>query len=48
MRAPASTLCAKALFALSAFKHLGALASPSINVALQASFSPAPYLVELL
>lgn len=41
-------LSAKALFALCAFKHIGALASPSINVALRASFNPAPYLVELL
>ncbi|KNG45048.1 glycosyltransferase family 24 protein [Stemphylium lycopersici] len=48
MRASASTLSAKALLALGAFKHIGALASPSINVALQAAFNPAPYLVELL
>ncbi|KAE8868844.1 hypothetical protein PTNB73_03897 [Pyrenophora teres f. teres] len=48
MRASASLLSAKALLALSAFRHIGAYASPSINVALRAAFSPAPYLVELL
>ncbi|KAF2134396.1 glycosyltransferase family 24 protein [Dothidotthia symphoricarpi CBS 119687] len=48
MRASASLLSAKTLFALSTLKHIGALASPSINVALEASFSPAPFLVELL
>ncbi|KAF2848212.1 glycosyltransferase family 24 protein [Plenodomus tracheiphilus IPT5] len=48
MRAPASSLSARALLALSAFRHIGALASPSINVALRAAFNPAPYLVELL
>ncbi|KAH5085410.1 hypothetical protein HBH95_026520 [Parastagonospora nodorum] len=48
MWTPASLLGARGLFALSAVHHIGALASPSINVALRASFSPAPYLVELL
>ncbi|KAI8939197.1 hypothetical protein NX059_005027 [Plenodomus lindquistii] len=48
MRASASSLSAKALIALSAFRHIGASASPSINVALKAAFNPAPYLVELL
>lgn len=48
MRASASVLGAKALFVLAAFRHMGTLASPSINVALQAAFNPAPYLVELL
>jgi UDP-glucose:glycoprotein glucosyltransferase len=41
-------LSARGLFALSAVHHIGAFASPSINVALRASFNPAPYLVELL
>ncbi|EUC49820.1 glycosyltransferase family 24 protein [Bipolaris oryzae ATCC 44560] len=48
MRASASVLGAKALFVLTAFRHMGTLASPSINVALRAAFNPAPYLVELL
>ncbi|KAF1828876.1 hypothetical protein BDW02DRAFT_511256 [Decorospora gaudefroyi] len=48
MRASAAALSAKALFVLSAFRHIGVLANPSINVALRASFHPAPYLVELL
>ncbi|KAJ4375310.1 killer toxin resistant protein [Neocucurbitaria cava] len=48
MRASASSLSARALFALGAITHIGAFASPSINVALRASFNPAPYLVELL
>jgi UDP-glucose:glycoprotein glucosyltransferase len=48
MRAPGSVLSAPTLLALSAIHYIGAHASPSINVALRASFSPAPYLVELL
>ncbi|KAF2711570.1 glycosyltransferase family 24 protein [Pleomassaria siparia CBS 279.74] len=49
MRALASLLSAKSLFVLCAFRHIGAsLAGSSINVALRASFSSAPYLVELL
>ena len=48
MRTPASLLGAKALLALSALSRIGALADSNINVALQASFNPAPYLVELL
>lgn len=48
MRASPAALGAKALLVLSALRHTGVLASPSINVALQAAFSPAPYLVELL
>ncbi|PSN64480.1 UDP-glucose:glyco protein glucosyltransferase precursor [Corynespora cassiicola Philippines] len=48
MRVLASLLSVKALFILSAFKHIGAHAGPSINVALRASFASAPYLVELL
>ncbi|CAN9430885.1 unnamed protein product [Alternaria alternata] len=48
MRASASILSAKALLVLSAFRHSGAHAGPSVNVALRASFNPAPYLVELL
>ncbi|KAH6643992.1 UDP-glucose:glycoprotein glucosyltransferas-like protein [Boeremia exigua] len=48
MRTPASLLSARALVALSAFSRIGALADSSINVALQAAFNPAPYLVELL
>ncbi|KAF1930256.1 glycosyltransferase family 24 protein [Didymella exigua CBS 183.55] len=48
MRTSASLLSAKTLFALSAFSRIGALADSNINVALQASFAPAPYLVELL
>ncbi|KAF1916336.1 UDP-glucose:glyco protein glucosyltransferas-like protein [Ampelomyces quisqualis] len=48
MRSPTSILSARSLFALGALHHIGAHASPSINVALRASFSPAPYLVELL
>ncbi|KAH7081876.1 UDP-glucose:glycoprotein glucosyltransferase-domain-containing protein [Paraphoma chrysanthemicola] len=48
MRASASLLSAPSLFALSALQSIGAFASPDINVALRASFSPAPYLVELL
>lgn len=48
MRAPASFLSARSFLALSAFRHIGAWASPSINVALRAAFNPAPYLVELL
>ncbi|KAH8719458.1 UDP-glucose:glycoprotein glucosyltransferase-domain-containing protein [Phaeosphaeriaceae sp. PMI808] len=49
MRASASLLSAQGLFALSSIHNIGGvLASPSINVALRASFSPAPYLVELL
>ncbi|KAL6707789.1 killer toxin resistant protein [Coniothyrium glycines] len=48
MRASASSLSAKALLALGAFRHIGALAGSSINVQLRAAFRPAPYLVELL
>jgi UDP-glucose:glycoprotein glucosyltransferase len=48
MRATASLLSARTLLALSAFGRIGALAESNINVALQASFAPAPYLVELL
>jgi UDP-glucose:glycoprotein glucosyltransferase len=44
----ASLLGVQGLFALSAVHHIGAHASPSINVALRASFSPAPFLIELL
>lgn len=46
--ASASALGAKALLVLSAFRHAGVIAGPSINVALRAAFNPAPYLVELL
>ncbi|KAF3031735.1 hypothetical protein E8E12_002161 [Didymella heteroderae] len=48
MRASASLVSAKTLLALSAFSRIGARADSNINVALQASFAPAPYLVELL
>jgi hypothetical protein len=48
MRALRSPLSAKALLLLSASRFIGALAGPSINVALRASFDSAPYLVELL
>lgn len=48
MRTRASVLSANALLALSAFSYSGALADGNINVALQASFNTAPYLVELL
>jgi UDP-glucose:glycoprotein glucosyltransferase len=48
MWSSAPLLSAKALFALSALGSFGALAEPSINVALEAAFRPAPYLVELL
>jgi UDP-glucose:glycoprotein glucosyltransferase len=48
MRGSAPLLGAKALLALSAISRIGALADSNINVALKASFSPAPYLVELL
>ncbi|KAF2195512.1 glycosyltransferase family 24 protein [Zopfia rhizophila CBS 207.26] len=48
MRALRSPLSPKSLFILSAFRPLYTFASPSINVALRASFNPAPYLVELL
>ncbi|KAJ4366515.1 killer toxin resistant protein [Ascochyta clinopodiicola] len=48
MRASTSLLSAKTLFALSAFTQIGVIADSSINVALRASFNPAPYLVELL
>ncbi|KAF1963536.1 hypothetical protein CC80DRAFT_8234 [Byssothecium circinans] len=48
MRVFSPLLSARNLALLSAFSHLGALAGPSINVALRASFSSAPYLVELL
>lgn len=48
MRAPVASAGAKALLALGALSHIGALAGPSINVALRASFNPGPYLVELL
>ncbi|KAF2876682.1 UDP-glucose:glyco protein glucosyltransferas-like protein [Massariosphaeria phaeospora] len=43
-----SLLSSKTLLVIGAFSHIGALAGPSINVALQASFNSAPYLVELL
>jgi hypothetical protein len=43
-----TVLSARTLLALSAFGRIGALAESNINVALQASFAPAPYLVELL
>ncbi|KAF2730093.1 UDP-glucose:glyco protein glucosyltransferas-like protein [Polyplosphaeria fusca] len=48
MRVLGSTLSLKTLFILSAFRSIGSLAGPSINVALKASFDSAPYLVELL
>ncbi|KAJ4403755.1 killer toxin resistant protein [Didymella pomorum] len=48
MRGSASLLSARTLLALSAFSRIGAFADSNINVALQASFAPAPYLVELL
>ncbi|KAJ8108408.1 hypothetical protein OPT61_g8197 [Boeremia exigua] len=48
MRTPASLVSARTLLALSVFSRIGALADSNINVALQASFAPAPYLVELL
>jgi hypothetical protein len=48
MRGLLSVLSVRSLVQLSAFRHIGALAGPSINVALRASFDSAPYLVELL
>ncbi|KAF2268500.1 hypothetical protein CC78DRAFT_510304 [Lojkania enalia] len=48
MRALRSSLRLNSLFALCAFRSIGVLASPSINVGLRASFNAAPYLVELL
>jgi UDP-glucose:glycoprotein glucosyltransferase len=48
MRASTPLLSVKTLLALSAISQIGALADSTINVALQASFNPAPYLVELL
>ncbi|KAF2007685.1 glycosyltransferase family 24 protein [Amniculicola lignicola CBS 123094] len=48
MRAFRSSLGWRGLLILSAFRSIGALAGPSINVALRASFNSAPYLVELL
>jgi hypothetical protein len=48
MRGLLSVLSVRSLVLLSAFRHIGALAGPSINVALRASFDSAPYLVELL
>ncbi|KAF1979808.1 hypothetical protein BU23DRAFT_106258 [Bimuria novae-zelandiae CBS 107.79] len=48
MRALNSLLGVRGLLVLSAWRYLGVLAGPTINVALRASFSSAPYLVELL
>ncbi|KAF2634192.1 UDP-glucose:glyco protein glucosyltransferas-like protein [Massarina eburnea CBS 473.64] len=48
MRVFGSLVHVRGLALLSAFSHIGALAGPSINVALRASFNSAPYLVELL
>lgn len=48
MRALNSLVGARGLVLLSAWSPLGALAGPTVNVALRASFHSAPYLVELL
>ncbi|KAF2687800.1 glycosyltransferase family 24 protein [Lentithecium fluviatile CBS 122367] len=48
MRGLMSLLSVRSLFLLGAYRHIGALAGPNINVALRASFNSAPYLVELL
>ncbi|KAF2478130.1 UDP-glucose:glyco protein glucosyltransferas-like protein [Lindgomyces ingoldianus] len=48
MRAFGLPLSLRSLLVLSAFGSLRAFASPSINVALRASFNSAPYLIELL
>ncbi|KAJ9665182.1 killer toxin resistant protein [Coniosporium apollinis] len=48
MRAWLRPVRAKTLLLLSAIAPLRVTASPAVNVALQASFSSAPYLVELL
>ena len=48
MRGLVSVLSVRTLVLLSAFRYIGTLAGPSINVALRASFNSAPYLVELL
>jgi len=48
MRVLNSFLSARGLAVFLACERIGALAGPTINVALRASFNSAPYLVELL